>query len=46
MRIQIDIPDDIANDLTKIAAKDERSRKKYLEMLIIAHAKEKKSKKA
>lgn len=44
MRIDITLPDDVANELKKMATGSGRSRKKYIEQILIKYIKSKKTK--
>lgn len=43
MRIEINIPEQLAAELNKLAEKDNRSRKNYIEVVLAAHVQEKKA---
>lgn len=45
MKVLIDLPPEVAKELFKIAKNDKRSRKSYIELLIINHVKETSKKK-
>jgi hypothetical protein len=39
-RVQLDIPNDVLKILEQLAVKDKRTRKNYMEFLLIKHAEE------
>ena len=41
MRIEINLDEDILKKLQDLADKDDRSRKNYIERIVVAHVKEK-----